>query len=294
MLQPAQPVTPNEEAALECPICLDTVSTGFKLSCGHNFCEACLSTYASTVAGQQSSTATPKLACPCCKKTLNNNECSSLGIKLLVRPPALPSTRIRDRGYPHPEREELEWHALNGIHQRRTSNAADENHGQAAELGRAAGRIPIRYCPYCTVPIVKDGGCNSMRCGSCHRRFDWLKARPARPCRHAHDNFKTCAFCSTAARGEAVAIQGAKAVGIFPLAALVVGAGLTAMSLLIPTVLVPAAIFGPMAVAYEAAPRMRKKKDAKKQRHNPFIFPAASGGILAGSIIFATCGYESD
>jgi len=279
MLQPAQPVTPNEEVALECPICLDTVSTGFKLSCGHKFCEACLSTYATTVAGQQSSTATPKLACPCCKKTLNNSECSSLGVKLLVQLPSQP---------PEP------WYALNGTRQRRASDAADENQGQAANLGRAAGRLPIRYCPHCNVPIVKAGGCNSMRCGSCQYRFDWLKARPARPCRHAHDNFQTCEFCSTAARGEAVAVKGARAVAIVPLAALVVGAGLTAVSLLIPMVLVPAAIFGPMAVAYEAAPQMRKKKEPKKERYNPFIYPAASGGILAGGIIFATCGYESD
>jgi len=278
--QPAQQVTLNDEATIDCPICLDTVSTpAFKLSCGHKFCEACLSTYATTIAGQQSSPATPKLACPCCVKTLSNSECSSLGIRLLVQSSA---TTPESQG----------WWALS--HQRRTSNAAEENHGQAADLGRAAGRIPIRYCPYCRVPIIKEGGCNSMRCGSCQRRFEWLKARPARPCRHAHDNFEACAFCSTAARGEAAAMKGAKAVGVLPLAALVVGASLTAVSLLIPIVLVPAAIFGPMAVAYEAAPQMRKTKEAKKNRYNPFIYPASSGGIFAGMVVVATCGYESD
>lgn len=146
--QPAQQVTLNDEATIDCPICLDTVSTpAFKLSCGHKFCEACLSTYATTIAGQQSSPATPKLACPCCVKTLSNSECSSLGIRLLVQSSA---TTPESQG----------WWALS--HQRRTSNAAEENHGQAADLGRAAGRIPIRYCPYCRVPIIKEGG--ATRC----------------------------------------------------------------------------------------------------------------------------------
>lgn len=32
-------------------------------------------------------------------------------------------------------------------------------------------------CPFCSVPIEKNGGCNQVVCSRCHQRFDWQLAK---------------------------------------------------------------------------------------------------------------------
>eukprot|EP00614_Pseudopedinella_elastica_P034648 CAMPEP_0172624836 /NCGR_PEP_ID=MMETSP1068-20121228/139590_1 /TAXON_ID=35684 /ORGANISM="Pseudopedinella elastica, Strain CCMP716" /LENGTH=483 /DNA_ID=CAMNT_0013433931 /DNA_START=233 /DNA_END=1685 /DNA_ORIENTATION=- len=38
--------------------------------------------------------------------------------------------------------------------------------------------------PNCRAPILKAGGCNEMRCGSCNLRFCWACMRPMKQCTH--------------------------------------------------------------------------------------------------------------
>jgi len=40
-----------------------------------------------------------------------------------------------------------------------------------------------RPCPRCASPIMKDGGCNHVKCGKCHVDFCWACMRPRTRCR---------------------------------------------------------------------------------------------------------------
>ncbi|USP80197.1 hypothetical protein yc1106_07471 [Curvularia clavata] len=36
-----------------------------------------------------------------------------------------------------------------------------------------------KRCPHCQMVVEKDGGCNSMFCGGCHKYFNWASAASA-------------------------------------------------------------------------------------------------------------------
>lgn len=159
-------------------------------------------------------------------------------------------------------------------------------------LRRAAGRgVELRMCPGCGVPIQKNGGCPSMRC-ACGRRFQWTHARPLRPCRTCHvdseegpfGRWQTCEYCSPFAKAQAATLKAGTASVLAPLA---VGAGAAAIAVAATVAIVPAATFGPLALAYEPVRRLRKR------RHNPMAIAAASGVASIGFLVMA-CGYESD
>lgn len=173
-------------------------------------------------------------------------------------------------------------------------------------MRRAAGRLNVRHCPSCSVPILKQGGCNNMNCG-CGRRFSWLDAEPAVPCHHPHyekdedDAFlwgTTCRWCSPKAKAKLVASRSAL-VGLGTLAggaALGIGAAAAAAGLALS--ISTAAAFAPLALAYEPVRRLRMTKAQRQKKHNPLAVAAASGAMLSAGGLYvctmATCGYESD
>lgn len=119
----------------------------------------------------------------------------------------------------------------------------------------------------------------------CGHAFSWPAARPVQPCRSAHAGGglwgETCRYCSGAAHAKlALRRSGLVAVG----APLVAGAVATGCGLAVAVMAVPAATFGPLALAYEPVRRLQKKKK------NPFAGPAAAGVLAIGMAI----AYDSD
>ena len=154
-------------------------------------------------------------------------------------------------------------------------------------LARAAGRTILRYCPGCHTPIAKNGGCPQMSC-PCGMRFRWYDARPIRPCVECHvdsdegpiGRWKTCRYCSNAAKAKCAALKVGTAAGMVPVATAAVGVGVTAAAAAVTVgatiAAVPAVTIGPFALAYEPVRRLRKKKS------NPLAKAAASGAKLVG------------
>ena len=171
------------------------------------------------------------------------------------------------------------------------------------QLRRVAGRnCLIRFCPTCQSPIIKNGGCNNMRC-VCGARFRWNEARPLRPCRHCHrvwdevegsvlsraiTQFQTCRHCARSAHVAKAGLRTVAAVATVPVAAAGVGLFAGALAVAVGIAAVPAVIFGPMAVIYEPIRRLRKKDT------NPLTYAAASGLAGVGLVCMACTGYESD
>ena len=57
----------------------------------------------------------------------------------------------------------------------------------SANAGDAAWvREHTRPCPRCRAPILKNGGCNAMRCARCGVSFCWACMRSSRECTHFH------------------------------------------------------------------------------------------------------------
>lgn len=149
---------------------------------------------------------------------------------------------------------------------------------------RAAGRLALRCCPRCNTPIQKNGGCNRISC-PCGADFDWTLARPLRPCRRCHvqadvgliGRWNTCPYCSKAARVQAAAAKVGTATFVgAPLGAAALGVAAVAVGVGVTVAVLPAATFGPLALAYEPVRRVRGA------RTNPFAKAAASGAMLAG------------
>ena len=55
-----------------------------------------------------------------------------------------------------------------------------------ADFNRWSKREHVRCCPHCRVPILKNGGCQHMKCASCRESFVWSQAPLLRPCRGIH------------------------------------------------------------------------------------------------------------
>ena len=265
----ALPDVPDAEA---CPICLDAMTDAFTLRCSHSYCRTCIVTHVSTRRDVQS---TPD--CPCCKQKIRPLEIDLLGANVPPRQSIVPRASAPRRG------QAAQWPSL------QTPSSEERR-----ELARAAGRMDMRLCPRCNRPILKNGGCPSMQC-ICGRRFRWETAVPVRPCRHPHRRegevwSHTCTHCSRQARVESAA----RNTGLVSASATI---GVAAIGVAIPVGLAvataPAAIFGPMALTYEALRPFRSRKS--RRRKNPFIGPSTCG-LLATFVPVAVClgGYESD
>ena len=139
----------------------------------------------------------------------------------------------------------------------------------------------------------------------CGRRFKWRDARPVTKCRHCHydsdedswiDRFSSCRYCSPRAKAEAAAAKAGIASLIVPAGAafvgVAVGAVASAAGIAAGIAAVPAAAFGPLALAYEPVRRVLRLK------RNPFAKAAASGLAPAGGMLLVgamvVCGNESD
>lgn len=183
---------------------------------------------------------------------------------------------------------------------------AENQHVRSREqtLARAAGQVQLRYCPGCSTPVVKDGGCNSMSC-PCGANFSWMAARPVRPCRHCHGNcfegFSTCDYCSRFAKREAMALAiGSRtlAVPAFAVKSTLVTAGVaTAIGVGTAATVMTASVFGPPAVVWECRRRQKGKRPWKGNK----VHKAANsgsyvliGGVLAVMWAAGAIGYDSD
>ena len=137
-----------------CPICLEQLSEPVTLQCGHGFCMHCLERYGEVLVQQLQ-----QLRCPCCGRTVPEDE---LAYSL---PNVLEAQRSAGCMTDQPEQPRA------GI----TSQTADRDRDLARAAGWAAVRL--RYCPSCSAPVFKAGGCDHMRC-ICGCHFSWWAARP--------------------------------------------------------------------------------------------------------------------
>ena len=291
---------PETFAFQTCPICLETPtdkSDVHVLDCSHAFCRKCLTQYSAHQGGRH------LLPCPCCKRQVM--------LPMLRLPPSqsfrvtLPPTSYDSSG----DGEEMaamrerRQQARLEVRQRSSPVSGPLNQDDVRALTKAARHVPLRLCPSCSAPIVKNGGCENMRC-LCGHSFRWYQAAPLRPCRHCHvepgegwlGRWQTCTHCSGSAKAEAAAAKAATASALIPAGAVVASVGVAAAAVLLGigavVAIVPAATIGPFAIAYEPVRRLRKKKT------NPLFKPAISGALVAGTgmamAVIGACGYESD
>lgn len=277
----------------DCPICLDALSTKgifgqTTLCCGHKYCISCLTEY---VNRQHS---TRSIACPCCR--------------VVVRPPAIIAKSMPERSGDEAVMPRLN-HRRPAPPPRRHSNGsahwwnagprltAADTEALARQAGRNAWRL--RLCPECSAPICKNGGCDNMNC-PCGARFQWSQAQPLRACRHCHydpearffPRYKACIHCSALAEVEAKALCAVgrtlevtvSTVGVISAVAVFASVGLAVTA-------VPAAVFGPLALAYE--PVRRTVKPLRKKK-NHLAWAAASGAIVTTVSLCRLVEYDSD
>ena len=60
-------------------------------------------------------------------------------------------------------------------HERRTCNAVQAEKEKNDELFQKWLKTSgAKYCPKCSIPLLKDGGCNHVRCGACRTHICWV------------------------------------------------------------------------------------------------------------------------
>lgn len=310
-----QPLS-SEEEDVPCPICLEPLDTQnifnkVTLSCRHKFCLPCLTTYAVTTEGTLPGNL---ISCPCCRaevqkpRILVRLQCLPQVERNCVLLPVEPGQRYAPATVWH-EMRETETACPRGRGAPRTSPDAApwwragqrdtiRTQAEQAALVRAAGHIDLRCCPSCSSPISKNGGCNMMRC-PCGAHFRWNEARPLRPCTRCHydpdDGFNrrwsSCRYCSRRAKAQATACTIAATGALLPRYTAVATGAVAGVSVAIAVSAVPAAIFGPLALA-EAA--VRRSVKSLRGTDNKLVYLAASGLALSAIAIGSVIGYDSD
>jgi len=314
---PAARKADDSHENLACPICLEQLSSANEmrvLECGHKFCVACVVAYLQSRGGNGPDSHSARHPCPCCRQLVNMRQWYRNSKVLTPREgpgahwyssdntrpgSALRSMQNRPRPVaPAGSGRRLDITALHvppGIPQARLPPVSSTARAEAVrELRRAAGRSTIKFCPSCQSPVVKNGGCNQMRC-LCGFTFRWDQARPLRPCLHCHRDwddgpirqFKTCSHCSAMAQAEKHVLRTVSAVAAAPAAAVAAGIVLSGVAAAVVSIAIPAAIAGPLALLYEPVRRIRKKK------MNPLAYVAAAGFVPV-VLCCQACGYESD
>lgn len=209
----------------ECAICLETSDDGIKmmLSCGHVFCQSCLSQYV----GRQS-LEERQICCPLCKKSLLNREVAACHEFLKCEAPELLAS--------------IQGHSSSSSSSSHDAGIQGSPEDQVCGvcLEEVAHMEDMKRCPSCNVLIQKNGGCDHMRC-RCGCHFNWSEV-PVRatslPCNcvHRHPDFglwgTTCPNSTLTAKAKlmarraglvAVAVPGTAVVGGLVLAGGAVG-----------------------------------------------------------------------
>lgn len=201
--------TDNGMDADACPICLcsfasspDEAQQQMNLGCSHGLCAGCLYTYA-----QMKLSCRNPVRCPCCAVPVSFDVLSAL---FAIKPAALAVRARLNKSIPasHDPDADLFMRAVQTIQEAAlrepTEPAADEAETSAAERRRArradscaerafeswSRNNHIKLCPSCSVPIVKNGGCSSMRCTRCQTSFRWDSLPLACPCAGYHYSAK--------------------------------------------------------------------------------------------------------
>lgn len=280
--------------SLICAICLDEINdpeppNSVTLACTHVFCTGCIHEY-----GQRHNGRSP-ISCPCCKSPLTGEDRIALGLSSEAELDGVRQARAMIQRTPSPS----------SVNYTPRLPRAPPTPSEMREIGRAAGGTQVKFCPSCYTPIIKNGGCDHMRC-LCGHSFSWGRARAACKCRRAHfDNGlwgSTCKDCSPQAKASLTLRRAGLAVAAAPPAAVAGAVGLAFAAVFTAVAVVvaapPATIFGPPALAYEPVRRLRYTKEHRKKHANPLAMAAASGAyaVAVGTCFctMATCGYESD
>ena len=305
-----------ESEAPACPICLDPCTDRQRtLDCGHIFCEACICKYAEGLRNHQHSPSRLMFPCPCCReevpiwqqRKLTEEAITSEQVELTEAECAAQPTAAAVMVQSHEAaRSAAAQSILRRVYRPAQmpwwSQRVGQSEQERRELARASGRLPLRFCPGCSTPIIKNGGCNSMRC-PCGRRFKWMEAQPVRPCRHCHKEgdanwlnpgrWTTCAFCAPRARREAKALKAATVAAAMPVAALIGAGVLTGLSAWVAlgsaVALVPAAVFGPPALAYEPV----RRACGFERNYLGQVAVSGAGLVVVGTAVCLS-GYDSD
>jgi len=278
---------PSDQPA--CPICLGDLVAPQMLGCGHLYCTKCIATHASV----QRAARRP-VNCPCCVRPVAPAE-----LHAWASPPQQPQTLGVPRGERASARTPLpSWNVVAAYAASRPAAEAAEAAASSSTVEapalsqreqrafrRAAARLELRRCPSCDAAVQKIGGCNNMSC-LCGASFQWSRATPFVACRTYHydsdEGRSCCRHCSPAAYAKLGAVRVARAAALVPV---VVAGGSVATAVAV----VPAAVFGPLALVYEPI-----RRTIFKSHGNGLAVAAASGAMVCGALLMGSCGNDSD
>lgn len=179
----------------ECGICLSSVTELFNLPCSHDYCSDCMAEYiarkmelresrgrrAEIPSQRASSEWISACKCPTCSKPLGASTMEMLVQAMPSRSRSLYAAALaRGREYT-PANTDAEAQA--GVTTRPTPASARS--ADVAFRGWARARH-LKFCPSCSSPIEKNGGCENMKCSVCKTSFRWDRVPLAVPCTGYH------------------------------------------------------------------------------------------------------------
>jgi len=186
----------------ECAICLGTSDQGIKLmlSCGHSYCQSCISQYVESESHHQR-----KTCCPLCKKELLDREIAVCHEFLSSQAPQLVAA--------------IEGRSSSSTHHAGQGQVgADDPEDLLCRctFEQMAHNEDMKCCPSCGALIEKNGGCDHMTC-RCGYSFNWsrvpLLATSMRcNCVHPHPRYgvwgTTCSNSTLSAKAKLMARRG--------------------------------------------------------------------------------------
>ena len=147
--------------AAPCPICLEENPTNhLVLHYGHRFCRSCMHSYISHATAENNKTISPRITCPCCKRSLLPGDLQAIGIA--CKRPAYTNSRraISPRANSRLNRDTSSRHR--GAPWLQDVSNRPEDYERSLQQA-ARGGLELRFCPSCVAPIQKNGGCNMVR-----------------------------------------------------------------------------------------------------------------------------------